>query len=128
MGITKEEYNKMVERAKDLYDGVVWHDMGTLKDGRTLCLVMGYLNGYDKGERYQVEADNTVYTLCQKLAFNIDDLQSSYEMDWYMPWDKKSGDIWDTDMAVDDDSDVDWYNDQAKEIIKELNKGTLEVH
>lgn len=128
MGITKEDYNKLVETALAHKDGVAWHTMGTLEDGRDLCLVMGYEEGYDRGEKYQDEIEGTIWTLCQKLAVNIDDLQCDYGMDWYMPWDKKSGDVWDTDMAVSDDSDVDWYNDQAKEIIKGLEDGTLEVN
>lgn len=127
MGITKEDYNNLVQNALAHKDGVVWHTMETLEDGRDLCLVMGYEEGYDKGEKYQDEIEGTIWTLCQKLAVNIDDLQCDYGMDWYMPWDVKSGEVWDTDMSVKDDTDVDWYNDQAKSIVEGLESGTLEV-
>ena len=127
MGITKEEYNNLVQNALAHKDGVAWHTMETLEDGRDLCLVMGYEEGYDRGEKYQDEIEGTIWTLCQKLAVNIDDLQCDYGIDWYMPWDVKSGEVWDTDMSVKDDTDVDWYNDQAKSIVEGLESGTLEV-
>lgn len=137
MPITRQQYIDMVEQAKNNPDGTVWHVMETLNDGRQLCLVMGYQEGYDKGEPYQITTKSgEVLTLCEKLAVNIDDLQCDYDVDWYMPWDKKSGEVWDTDTSVWDctkenewDFGSEYYlNDAALRIAEGLNNGTLEVH
>ena len=126
--ITKKQFLDCVNTAKDNPDGVVWHVMGRLKDGRELCLVFGYEEGYEDGEDYQIKEGDETWTLCCKLAVNIDDLQAGYDYDWYMPSDKKTGGIWNTDMAVcKEATDVDWYNEEAKAIIEAFDKGELEV-
>ena len=132
--ITKEQYNACVERAKKNPDAVVWHCMETLEDGRDLCLVFGYRDGYIKdNDMIQTEIEGTVYTLCCKLAVNIDDLQCDYDIDWNMPYQNVEtetnpvGDIWDTEWSVGDDSEVDYYNSSAKIMAEALNNGILAV-
>ena len=129
--ITKKQFLDCVNTAKNNPDGTVWHVMGKLKDGRELCLVFGYEEGYEDGEDYQIKQGDETWTLCCKLAVNIDDFQAGYNYDWYMPSDKKTGDVWDTDMAVcigdGTPSSLDWYNEQAKAIIKAFDRGELEV-
>lgn len=127
MSINKKEYNELVEMAKNNLDGTSWHVMGKLKDGRELCLVMGYGGDYEKGEKYQVIKNGIVYTLCQKLAVNIDDLQCDYDMDWYMPSYKDDGEVWYTETSVKSDKDVDYYNKEAEAIIKSFEKDELEI-
>ena len=107
-------------------DGCSWVDMATLEDGRKLSLVMGYQEGYEEGEEFQIKKEGKIWTLCAKLAVNIDDLQCDYEVDWNMPY-NKSGDVYDTDMAVTSDLDLKWYKEQAEIIANLLNEGNLEV-
>ena len=129
--ITLKEYEECVKSAMNCIggDGTAWHVMGTLKDGRELCLVFGYEAGYDEDKSLeQIIQDGKVYTLCSKLAVNIDDLQADYDFDWYMPFATDgSGEVFDTDMAVCKPYSVDWYNEQAKEIINMFDEGKLEV-
>lgn len=127
MSITKEEFRELVEKAKNNIGGVVWHVMGKLDDGRELCLVMGWSEDYEEGEDYQIEKDENLYTLCAKLAVNIDDLQCDFEWDWRMPWWKENYDIANTQIAVTKHGDSEWYNEEAEGMIKELNKGLMEV-
>lgn len=108
-------------------DGVVWHSFGQLDDGRELCLVFGYVEGYDSGELYQKKIGDTLYTLCAKIAVNIDDLQCDYDMDWYMPWSKATHSICDTEMAISDFEDYAWYNKEAEYIMEAMNQGKLVV-
>lgn len=119
-------WDKMLSSMLKDSEGCTWVDMETLKDGRKLALVMGYQTGYDEGEEFQIKENGTVWTLCAKLAVNIDDLQCDYDVDWYMPY-AKDGDVYDTEMAVTSKTDLDWYREQAKIIAKQLNEGTLEV-
>jgi hypothetical protein len=37
--------------------------------------------------------------LC-KIAYNCDDLQCDYDIDWYMPRHKDDGDVWDTETSL----------------------------
>ena len=62
------------------------------------------------------------------MAVNIDDLQSNFGWDWHMPWRKDNNDIINTLMAVTKYDDSDWYNEQARMIAEELNKGLCEVY
>lgn len=109
-------------------DGVAWVKMGTLPDGRDLCLVFGWEDGYEFGDcEYQKRDGDTVWTLCSKLAVNIDDLQCDYNFDWYMPSWKSDGEVCYTDMAVCKKFDLDYYIGESKAIIKGFEKGELEV-
>lgn len=124
---TREDFKKAIEKmASGDIDGCMWLDMARLDDGRTLCLVLGWQDGYDVGEKYQQKVGDTLYTLCAKIAVNIDDLQCDYDVDWFMPW-NEDGDVIDTDMAIDSDGDFDWYEHEATNIADGLNKGSLKV-
>lgn len=66
-------WDKMIQSMLEDSNGCTWVDMETLEDGRKLSLVMGYQKGYDEGEEFQTKDNGTVWTLCAKLAVNIDD-------------------------------------------------------
>ena len=123
--ITKNFFKDAIDTlmAQDDTNGVYYAPVSHLDDGRDLCIVVGWVAGYGDGnEDYQRDG----YTLCAKLAINIDDLQCDYDVDWYMPWDDE-GNVYDTDMALSKDfDDADWYNQQAEIITKALNAGQLE--
>lgn len=128
--LRKEIENKVAwvrEHSED--GGVAWVKMGTLPDGRDLCLVFGWSEaGYEFGDcEYQEQVGDTTYTLCSKLAVNIDDLQCDYDIDWYMPSWKNDGEVCDTDMAVSKDFDLDYYLGESKAIIEGFKKKELEV-
>lgn len=126
--INPKTYKESIKQVVDNTAGTSWIEMEELKDGRKLCLVFGYEEGYGEGEDYQIRLGNSLLTLCAKLAVNIDDLQCDYDIDWRMPWDKKSGEICDTDMAVCKNDNFTWYEKEAKEIKEGLDNGTLEVY
>lgn len=86
---------------------------------------MGFVGGYDAGEKYQIKIGEELCTLCGKVAVNIDDLQCDYDFDWYMPWDK-DGDIYDTETAVGDlESTFSYLFNEAKYVMDELEQGNL---
>lgn len=127
--ITTKDFQSAISTMKKRTDGVIYQTVGTLDDGRDLCLVFGYVDGYDEGDApYQIKQGKTIYTLCVELAVNIDDLQCDFDVDWAMPW-NEMGDVVDTCEAVDgSETQVDYYNAIASDIIENLNKGILEVH
>ena len=125
--ITKKDFESLIQLSLDHPDGTSYQPVETLPDGRQLCLVMGWKLGYDEGEYYQLKVGNNLYTLCSKLAVNVDDLQRDYGLDWYEPLVKETGDVWMTDQAVTKYDDADWVNEEAKEIKEAFERGELEV-
>ena len=127
--ITLKDYEKGISDMRNAYvDGVVHFDLGKTDDGKTIALVLGYEDGYNDGEDYQIKMGDTTLTLCGKIAINIDDLQCDYDFDWYMPW-NKDGDVFDTSMALSKDhtEDLEWFLSQAEEMINLLQKGVLTI-
>lgn len=124
--ITEKDIREKVEWVRK-NDGVAWFRMGQLEDGRELALVIGWGEGYEKNEcDIQEQVGDTLYTICSKLAVNIDDLQCDYSWDWYMPWDK-DGEIWDTETTVPNDYKIplDWYIEESKAMLKAFKKGEI---
>lgn len=116
---------ELIEQAKKNTDGCVWKEMGELPNGKKLCLVLGYAEGYDHDDGLeQVEEGERVYTLCGKLAYNCDDLQCDYEWDWAMPEDEQ-GNIYDTECAVCEGDNLLWWEENTEDIIKLFKKGVL---
>ena len=109
-------------------DGVSYIPLSKTDNGKTIALVLGYELGYNDGEDYQVKVGTKTYTLCGKIAINIDDLQCDYDFDWYMP-SNKDGDIYDTSMALSKNhaEDLTWFLSQAEEMIDLMNKGVLTI-
>lgn len=125
--ISKKQYKKCIDKAMECpIDSVTWYDMGKLKNGKVLSIVFGWSDGYDTIEEYQVKKGKKFYTLCAKLAYNTDDLQCDYDWDWEMPWDEKTGIVWDTDMPVVGVEDAEFYNKEAKSIIDRYNGVEIE--
>mgnify|MGYP007133712094 CR=1 FL=1 len=119
-------------------DGVSYIPLDKTPDGKTIALVIGWQDGYEDGEKWQVkmptlDGKDLIFTLCGKIAVNIDDLQCDYNFDWYMPTicdgDKLDGDIFDTDMALTGnyESDLEWFMDNAKQIIEDFKLGVLTI-
>jgi len=127
--ITLKEFKNGIKQMTNNYiDGVVYYPLGKTDDGKTIALVLGYEDGYNDGEDYQVKCGDTLLTLCGKVAINIDDLQCDYDFDWYMP-SNKDGDIYDTNMALSKNhaEDLTWFLSEAEEMIKLMDKGVLTI-
>lgn len=97
-----------------------------------LTIVFGASTAYEneKENPYQIVADggHTIYTLVGKVAYNRDDLQCDYDVDWYMPivatgeW---SGDVVDSEMAITSADDYKWFNEQLEQAIAGVKDGSL---
>lgn len=134
--VSIKEFKNAIDTMLDGYiDGVSYIKLGDTDDGKTIAIVIGWQDGYGNdqdgqcdGEKWQVKCGDVIFTLCAKVAINIDDLQCDYNFDWYMP-STKDGDIYDTDSALTGDykRDLDGLLDQAKEMIKLMKKGVLTI-
>jgi hypothetical protein len=125
--ITAADYNAAIKKLTTSNASVWWKTLGTTEDGTELCFVMGWSDGYDEDDEdtmYQQDG----YTLCSKIGYKHSNLSVMDYSDFYMPYDKKSGNVWDTDTSVDkgkvtDDSYVvKMYNDEASQIWSKYGK------
>lgn len=108
----KSRYN-FVAKALRQNEGVSFYGMGKCDNGETLYLVISKIDG-----EYQA-----------KLAFNADDLQCDYDVDWIMPY-AENGDVYDTDTTIDDDPELfdwDYWLGEAETIKSLVNQGEIGV-
>lgn len=82
--------------------------------------------GYDNADNYYAEDlehlaldKSGKFVVCAKLAVNVDDMQDDFDWDWYMPFDSKTGDVWDTQTTIANDEDYDAF---AQNFIDEFEK------
>lgn len=83
-----------------------------------LYYVIGGVNpaNYDTEDLENFATDEEGWVICGKIAVNVDDLQSDYEFDWYMPFERE-GETWNTEREFYNDED---YNSVAQDVIYEL--------
>ena len=124
---TKEEFNLAAyNQFKNFDDGTTYFKIGEF-NGKDMALVIGWSQDYDEGEVYQKRSEaGKLWTLCCKVAFNIDDLQCDYDCDWYMPYEKESGEVFDTDGSYDDNV-YDFLCEDAQYIMDRLEEGSLTI-
>lgn len=79
----------------------------------------------DSDAQYQIRQFGKTWSLCGKIAINIDDLQCDFDYDWAMPL-TKFGDVYDSEHAIDDKS-FDYLKDEAEFVMIELKNGNLKI-
>ena len=126
--VDRVNFDKVLARMVQDNNSGTWHQvLETTDDEREICLVVGWEDGYEKGEKFQQDnGDGTVRTLCGKIAVNIDDLQCDYDVDWEMPhW--EDGEVYDTSMALVGAEDLPFFEAEARAVALLINRGELEV-
>lgn len=110
--------------AKDFKDAVssltngytCWHKLlGRTDAGTELVFVIGWSDaGYDEDDAKENGYADGSYTICSKIACQsrYNGSQSDYDGDFEMPYDKETGDVWDTDTMVSN-NESDWEADAA---------------
>ena len=115
--------NKLVKFMKDAYADLTNKGEGTWyhKLGNNLYYVMaaaGDPNNYDAEDVELFATSKDGYIVLGKIAVNIDDLQSDYDFDWFMPY-EEDGDAWDTESEFYKEED---FLKRASEIMSEYEK------
>ena len=131
MILTKDKLQEIIGEwnSGELLDGTY---MLPLDSDTGLTIVFGASTAYENGKDnpHQIIADggHTIYTLVGKVAYNRDDLQCDYDVDWYMPcintgeW---SGEVFDTEIAITSPNDAEWLEKQLQEAIQGVKDGSL---
>lgn len=72
-------------------------------------LVMGYMDGFEDDELH----------LCAKIGMMPpNSLMSEYDIDFVMPYDPETGDVWATEISDVDPSDADWLYDEFMDMVR----------
>lgn len=110
--------------AKDFKDAVssltngytCWRKLlGRTDAGTELVFVIGWSDaGYDEEDAKKNGYADGRYTICSKIACQsrYNGSQTDYDIDFEMPYDKETGDVWDTDTMVSN-NESDWEADAA---------------
>ena len=119
----KEWLKDIIEKAKrgDFTEGCYY----TKENEEGLCIVIGWEKGYEKEDGLvQIETDKDIWTLVGKVAYNCDDLQCDFDIDWYEPW-TQDGDVYCTCMAIKDENDIDYFETELEYETEEIKNGNL---
>lgn len=84
-----------------------------------LRLYVGWIDGFEKNNGHDG------YGICAKIATAHDSL---IEYEWMdMPYDKESGDVWDTEVSYPGSQDAEWYLKEYKAIREAYDNGELVI-
>lgn len=125
--VSRKEFYEMANNMfNQRLEGVFHVKVGEF-DGMEVAIVVGWSDDYDRDEEqeYQYEEKGHVYTLCAKVAVNIDDFQCDYDLDWEMPR-SEDGTVYDTDGSIYGGT-YDWLLKESKDILEALEKGKFKV-
>ena len=90
------------------YDETYFYFLDDYDEKNNWALVFGYVDGDDE--------------VSGKVAYQpIHSMMQEYDIDWDMPYDKDSGDVWDTEIHIGDIGDIEWLLEQWCEIRKEYD-------
>lgn len=94
-----------------------WVELGW-DDANTYACAMAYDNEND----YDEEGEVYPYVLA-KIAFCPDNsAMNEYEMDWLMPYDEETGEVWDTETSITTYNDAVWLAEEWLAIMDRINK------
>lgn len=97
------------------FEGCRYQIMNTMEDGMILYLVDTWGN------------DGVHYG---KLAFNTDDLQCDYDIDWEMPY-TQEGDVYIMETEIESDDDMEalmrYFTEEADSIKNLYDEGVLSI-
>lgn len=122
--ITKADLDAAIKKLTTSDATVWWKVLATTDEGTDLCFVVGWEYYDDEDDRFYQDKG---YTICAKIGYKPHNLMVMDYDDIYMPFDKKTGDVWDTDSAVDKDPSC-WdmlvrnYNSEASAIWRKYGK------
>lgn len=114
--ITPQDIQKGVKTVSASPESTWYKVVETLDNGDKLCLAIGMGEGFDED------------TVCAKLGILAgNSAMTDYVWDFQMPWNLGEGgnDVWDTEVSNPGESDAEWFNTQAEEMIRGFEDGTI---
>lgn len=125
------EYNKFITNFTEAINNMIEHKIGcnywwleTDNQNNNWAIVLGWSDGFE--EDINDKLCNGSYHLCAKIAYQpkTSVMQCDYDIDWTMPVDEVTGDVWDTNVSINMGDDykgvIDWLLGQFDEMKNRL--------
>lgn len=122
--ITKEELSKQLKESVDwLWKNKQgcshWHLL-TDECGREWSIVLGWSDGFDDSDNDRYFVDEGM-AICSEIGYQEENtyMQTDMDIDFLQPYDKKTGDVDDTNCAVSRNED---YDELAASLLKTFKR------
>ena len=105
-----EKICKAIKEMRTSHDnGTYYWYLGQDDNNNDWAIVLGWQDGYEEDKND--DCTNGIWRICLKLAYQPSNsmLQCDYNIDWLMPYDKKRGEVYDTEYPIYPDSNIALY-------------------
>ena len=105
-----EKISKAIKELRSSHDceTYYWY-LGQDDNNNDWAIVLGWQDGYEEDKND--DCTNGTWRICIKLAFQPSNsmLQCDYNIDWLMPYNKKTGEVYETEYSIYPNSDIALY-------------------
>ena len=117
-----KRFEDAVNHMTTLKEGCYFWWLDTDNNRNDWAIVLGWADGFEEYDNEEDVLLDGTWHLCAKIAYQPHNsiMQCDYDIDWIMPYDEESGDVWDTDTTV-------YLNDNHKETINWLINQFMEM-
>ena len=105
-----EKISKAIKELRSSHDcGTYYWYLGQDDNNNDWAIVLGWQDGYEE-DKHDDCTDGT-WRICIKLAFQPSNsmLQCDYNIDWLLPYNPKTGDVYETEYSIYPNSDIALY-------------------
>ena len=109
--LLKEFANAVEYMKKTKANGTYHWILGRDEDDNDWAIVLGWADGFEPNE--DDDCMDGTYSLCAKIAYQPYNslMQCDYDIDWIMPYNKESGDVDETEIAIFSGCDMEYVID-----------------
>ena len=104
-----EQISKAIKEMRTSHDNGTYHWHLGQDDNNDWAIVLGWQDGYEEDKND--DCTNGTYRICLKLAYQPINsmLQCDYDIDWLLPCNPKTGDIYESEYSIYPNSNIALY-------------------
>ena len=118
-----KQFSKAITEMRRTHGNGTYHwNLAVDDNNNQWAIVLGWQDGYEVDETD--DCTDGTWRLCAKLAYQPINsiMQCDYDIDWLMPYDEETGEVYDTELSVyspsDSESVVNWLLECYEDIFK----------
>lgn len=105
-----EQISKAIKEMRSSHANGTYHwYLGQDDNNNDWAIVLGWQDGYEEDKNDDCMQDT--WRICLKLAYQPSNsmLQCDYDIDWLLPYNPKTGDVYETEYSIYPNSDIALY-------------------
>ena len=105
-----EKISKAIKEMRSSHDcGTYYWYLGQDDNNNDWAIVLGWQDGYEEDKNDN--CTNGTWRICMKLAFQPSNsmLQCDYDIDWLLPYNPKTNEVYETEYSIYPDSNIALY-------------------